>query len=1037
MDLSHRLPYPPCDSYCGIFSISAANEYYRDVFMRNIKKVSVGLTYLTKIIPKLSELEIFACFCAARFSFFNNSPKVRRDALHLLIGISKTFMAEHTIPYFMMLTHDENAQIKQEATTSLALTTKKCGGLRKHKAIVVSAIGSIGAISFSNPETNRPEEILSRSRMSSCSILAATQILSTMKAYLEHREIAEMIQYIRKATTILVQTLSELDKSSNETLFFSPKLRACLYRLYQETITIPRCPHPEVSDLIKETDRKCLKYAGPLIASLCGSSGWDILLENSALLNSLYDEFLKNADQETVNRSLSKNLSIDNLKKGFQFLLDKNYKDIDIQPFSKCPEIWNSLPEDFLKLVINSTRPVIAKYVPRFKKYFTDVSSLEFTETSPLDEVADALIAVAKPCDIILIEEKWPNVICRCIKKWKITPKTDWWSDIISKNLKRFAEEDAAAIEMVIPKSEKDAFHSLIAEIIVEKLNKLEEVSSDMWEITELTQTLVSRIIELNPSICVEQTRKQEIYSNVYQAIKQTRGESEAGEMIGMLTISSNTTLEEFPESYEFLSHFFKVVSIDNVPESVELQFLNDYFRISYPDFELHFFLKKFEESILDSSISRFVLQLSDEKRQKLLDSAIEKDFIDVAIVLIATSKNKASLRVTEKEWILPFLRIIKIPTTSSTEFAKFLRGDDFDIKSIESDPNEELWYAALSKATIEEINDIAAKVLPAQTSLNFHLFLVALDNAKLPPKDNVNHLLNALLSLECIPQLNNETIEVLTRLFVRVSEVDSDGIIAFATSISSYLSTSQSQSILQCLRGSIMSFLEAVPRDSWEQLRDALSMGTVAGPIEFDAVVCQKFTDTDHSLFRAFPTAAAKYYQSHYHKDRLRSSLSQLCQSLVKEIIDKALSANIDGVSIRAEDNTIICDYISSDDDEFTLRVIIPNEFPLLPPMFDVSPLGKEKLTQDTRDEVKREFLRKDGIICSISTWAARIDAVVTKIEVCPICLSLLDHGRNLPKMKCSTCYKVMHSGCIEMWLKHSLKKNCPCCRAKWKRLK
>ena len=158
-------------------------------------------------------------------------------------------------------------------------------------------------------------------------------------------------------------------------------------------------------------------------------------------------------------------------------------------------------------------------------------------------------------------------------------------------------------------------------------------------------------------------------------------------------------------------------------------------------------------------------------------------------------------------------------------------------------------------------------------------------------------------------------------------------------------------------------------------------------------------------------------------------STIDEGSTSMIKETIEKTLATKIEGVSITAEDKIIICESTSSDDD-FTLKVIIPNEFPLLPPIFDVSPLGKEKLTQDTRDEVKREFLRRDGIINLISTWAARIDTVVTKVEACPICLSLLDQGRNLPKMKCSTCHKVMHGRCIEMWLKNSLKKTCPCCR-------
>ena len=565
--------------------------------------------------------------------------------------------------------------------------------------------------------------------------------------------------------------------------------------------------------MIKETDQQCLKYVGPLIASFCGTSGWSELLENQALLNSFYDEFLKHANQDTVDISLSKHLSVENLKKGLQFLLERNYKDITIKPFCNNPEIWDSLPEEFLVKVIRNTKPIIAKFVPKYKKYITDISTLEFTETSPLDEVADALIAIAKPCDIIMIEEKWPTVICRCIKKWKLTPKTDWWSEIILNNMKTLVEEDAVAIEMATPQERKKEYHALIAEIIIEKLDNLEEVSSDMWEITELTPTLVSRIIELNPRINVEQTRKQKIYSTVYQTVKQTKNDCEAGDIIGKMTISSQTFPEEFPDSFEFLSHFFKVVAIDDVPESVELQYIFDYLSISYPAFELHVFLKKFEESTLDSNISHFLLHLSDEKRQNLLNAAIEKNFFDVAIVLISSSKNRKALYIKEVDWILPFLKIMKIPINSSTEFAKFLRGEEFDMKVIDSDPKQQLWYAALSKATVDEIDNITATILPTQTPLDFHLFLQALDNAQLSPDSNINHLINALLSLECIPQLNSSTIKILTKLFKRVAEVNSDDIIAFATSVSSYLSTPHSQSILQCLHESIREFLDSVPR--------------------------------------------------------------------------------------------------------------------------------------------------------------------------------------------------------------------------------
>ena len=1050
MDLSHRLPYPEYDSFFGIFSDPSANEFYRDIISNNIKKISNALARLTKMIPQFNEFEIFVSFIAARYSLFNNSPKIRRDALHLLIAISETFMGENIIPYFLLLVHDENQNIKSEASTSLAATTKKCGGLKKNKQIVISAIGSMGAKAFSDNKSNLPEDILGRSRIASCAVLSATQILSLLKQDLTQKEIIELLQYIKKATASLVQALHELDVSSNETLFFNGRLRSCMYRLYQETYTIPRSPRPSIDDLLNETDEQCLKFVNPLMELLLKEkpASWTELLDNENLLNANYDEFLKHNDNATINKSLSLKLTPENMKKCANYLLSQSYQYINTYPFSQNPAIWDSLPEQFLQTVIQQTKPVQAKYVPKFKKYFTDVNAIEFSEESQDDEIADALISIAKTSDIPTIQEKWPQCIAKCIRKWKISPKTDWWSPFIENKLKELAENDAGAIDMCVPQEMKTTYHSLIADIILERLDKNNDgstVTSEMWELTELTNSLISRIIELNPNVTVEPVRKQKIYTIVYQTIQQTKDESEAGELIGKFSLSSNTSLEQFPDSYEFLSHFFKVVAIDNVPESVELQFLYDYFRVSYPDFELHVYLKTFDDSHLDSNIQAFVRKLTIEKRQTLLNKAIEMEFLDSAIILLITNKGNAKLDIPYYEPLTPFLYAMNIDIPWKNEqFTKIFteKEAESNMEEINKSANILIWYATLYTASEEQLNKIEQHFFPCTNSLNFHIFLVGLLKSKITAGQSRDHLLNAMQSLELLPQLDNATIQVLTQLFVHVAKLSSDDIIAFSTSISSYLSTPHSPSILQCLKGSIHSYLDKIPKEEWATLRDALSLGPVSGAVEFDnEVASNRMTDNDLYLFRAFPSAAAKYYHSiqnqQAHRDRLRLSLQKLSNEMKKEIIDKCLSTHIEGVEISSpEENVIFAESVSTDD-PFTLRVVLPKEYPLLNPIFDVSSLGKEKITLDTRDEVKRECLRRDGIIASISTWAARISAVVSKVEVCPICLSLLDQHRSLPKMKCATCHKVFHATCIEMWLKNSLKKNCPCCRARWKRLK
>lgn len=1039
MDLSHRLPYPDPDVYLNIFSDGNIKSCYRDLYAKYGKKITIAMGKITKEIQNLDETEVFACFNAARICIFNNSPKIRRDALFLIAEISKTYLTEHTLPYFLILAHDDNAQIKQDASKALAAISRKIGGLKKAKEIVISALGSMGATAFNRENLIDPEEILGKSRIAGSVCLSSSQILGVMMDDLKQNEKAELLQYIRKATEGLYDTLNDIQNSSNDTLFYSPRLRSALYKLHYEALPIPKCPHPLVEKLLLEIDPQCMKVAAQLIPKLCKEDQWKLFIQNPLYLNEFYKEFLANCDDSTINMSLSRNLSQENMTNAINLLIKNNFQNIDVVAICNNPYVWSILPEKLIRDVIKCANTINPKNVILYSKYFDNIQQIRFPDKSLPEEMAAALISVAKTTDINYIEQQWPNATNNCIRIWNKSPKTDWWSDILKENLRYYIEDDCGAISMAVPVSESSNFANLVAEVVIDRLNKGQEVTDDMWYATAITDPLIDVIIKLNPNIQIEATKKQDIYTAIYQNIIINTDESEAGELIGHISLSSQTSLMEFPNSYDFLSHFFKVVSIADVPEDIELQYLKDYFEISYSDFLLHVFLGKFDASILDSSISKFVYSIPFERRQNLLSQSIRNQFIENSVILLisADENDRNKLKIDECDILAPYLSMMNIDYDWKSDFAKFCRGEKIDISNFKGSMEELLWIATKENCP-QYISNICASIFPVSLSINFHLFISALLNTDIETTKFRELLDTALQSLDNLTPLDPQTVLILSDCFAKMSLLQADELISFCSSVSSLLASQHVPSIVSCLHHSIPFFLQKVTREKWIELRNSLSQGPVSGLIEFDSIISEMFSEDDLSMFRDFPSAASRFYANFNKKDELKDLLSGLSHQMIEDELKKAQNYTIENILISVDVNshTIHAESISTDD-PFTLDVIIPDIYPLETPLFRVSSIGKEKLTQDARDEVKKECMRQDGIFAAISTWAARIDSVISKVEVCPICLSLLDAGMNLPKMKCSTCHKCCHASCLEKWLRNSLKKNCPFCRTKWHRQK
>jgi hypothetical protein len=73
----------------------------------------------------------------------------------------------------------------------------------------------------------------------------------------------------------------------------------------------------------------------------------------------------------------------------------------------------------------------------------------------------------------------------------------------------------------------------------------------------------------------------------------------------------------------------------------------------------------------------------------------------------------------------------------------------------------------------------------------------------------------------------------------------------------------------------------------------------------------------------------------------------------------------------------------------------------------------------------------RNGSIREAVMVWRRSVDRQFQGVEECPVCYSVTDATRALPRMQCSTCKNKFHSGCLYKWFNSSGNSKCPMCRA------
>jgi hypothetical protein len=212
-------------------------------------------------------------------------------------------------------------------------------------------------------------------------------------------------------------------------------------------------------------------------------------------------------------------------------------------------------------------------------------------------------------------------------------------------------------------------------------------------------------------------------------------------------------------------------------------------------------------------------------------------------------------------------------------------------------------------------------------------------------------------------------------------------------------------------------------------RIRLAVSAGPASLLIAFDNGISEQFCGApflkEHT--ESFPSAAANWFAKHP---------DQAVRARVSEEISPALIAAAPAeFGIRATPNSLECE-CQDGDDVFRLRIFIPRCFPLEPPSFEISSIGREGFTRECRETIARESLRPGGLLAAITAWE-RISELFDKGRPCPICLSLLDKNGEMPKARCFTCGQPCHVGCVKDYLNKAEKKACPWCSGAFRKPK
>jgi len=1050
MDLTHRIPFPPVESYHGIFHNANMGAFYNDLMSKNVQRSSRAAKFFNENIQYLEDIELFAIFNLTRHNMLKNSVSLRKDCLQLLISLCKTVLITDCLPYIFILANDENKQIKIEAGAFFGITTKGVGGIKTFLPKMISSLGSMGALAFSQSDENDAEGIVSKSHIAGSVLLAANNILGVLVNELTHREIVELLQYLKTATSEFSILLNnELD--SNQSLFYTQRLRCSLYKLYTQTSSIAKAPCIGFECLVKEKDNHCLKYVSPLFRKICPNLEWKVLLSNSYLLGNLYSDFLIHCNNDEIKQSLFM-VEPDNVLKGILYLLQIGDSCVPIEVLLSNTSIWNSIPEDLLFSVIRSASSINASFVIKYPSLFKNLETIEFSSDSDFCDIVNAIVRLAVTDDIPYIITKFPQYIIEVLKLWTISPMTDWWCSDFVLVLKKLIHADILTVKLVVPSQEKCFFMDQVTSSIIDMIRNGNPISPNHWENANITTELCETIISNKTYIDEVVRARYQIYNSVYHHIMLSFVASESGKLVSSMISISQVIPTIIMNDFDFLSSLFESYPITPFPEDSILFYFQEYLDHSFPDLTLLAYLGMFDKSFVIPMIHCYFSTKQSSEVILLYEKALSLGLHNVCLMILLLSSQPLQFPFDIGFYPLIYnirndieFKGIDNLDPKDEGFLKFIKGYGYP-KEIYSDSYQHVLFIISQESGLNiDFIQIDRLYFPTYSSLDFYLILKSLLLYKpdFPVFETV--FIHLLSSLEILPPLIPETCSLLTEIFILFRQFSIKDIFDLIEQILPLLFDKVGSKVLSCFEESLPFLIESLPSNEWKSLRDVLSKGQINTIFVFDTCLFREFEkfkgDCNNlgELFFKFPQSGSRWISSFPDSiDNLTKEylVSEISKRLLSKIFNIVQDFRQDGLIIAIKDREILCKS-SFSDEPFMLRIQFPKNFPLEPPFFEISSMGKEKITQNCIDEVKRESIRSSGITHSINTWFTRVSTIISQEDPCPICLSLLDHTGSLPKTKCSICHKACHLTCISIWVTHSLRKDCPWCRSKWKRYK
>ena len=860
MDLSHRLPFPEIESYLNIFHNAELSLIYQEMISNNIKKSVLSFSKIIKQLNFLENIEIFAFFNASRFLLTNNSQKLRKESLIFLNSLLDTFLFEDCIPYLLLLTHDENLEIKKLSIEFFSKITRKIGGLSKCLSKVISAIGSMGALAFKDINLNNIEETQSKSRLASLSILSSTQLLILFKNQLNHKEYVELLQYLPKAN----EGISNHFKDPN--IFYNQKLRCSLYRLYQETILIQKCPNPNFNLFLNENDSQCIKFLGPLIQQLFKKIDWDNLILNEKLKEKLFEDFLKFSKLESISYSMKLNISNKNIINAVKFLISKNnIQYINFSVLSLIPQIWNEFNDDIISEIIKYCNIIDAKFISIYSKFFKNITNINFVENNTIEEISKAIILISNKEDIPYIIKKWPNCIHLCIKQWNKSLKTDWWCSELKDNLLIIIENDITVLINIIPNDYFNEFNFLITNLIIKKIQNNLIINYLFWNYCFLNEELINLIV-LNDILISNSSKKfLNFYHEIFNYLIINKGYQFTAIYFGKLYLKDqNILINSYPKNFEFLNNYFLYFPLNKVPFKINIFYINKFIKKKLLDFLLLLYLNQFKLDYLDQNICEFLLNYKDF--QELYNYSKLKNFQNVILLLLFIN-NKFNF--LNEIWITPFFpKLINFEnkTNEDIEFIKFCNNLNYNEKIFDKNYTLSKFMFISNLNLLDNFLNFIENFIPTTSSLDFYLSLNGLLIMNLDNYIFIEILIKLISNLEILPLLNIFTYNLLLKCFQKTSNFNINEIIFFIDQISTFFISSNGISIIKCLENVLEEYFLKLSQKDWIKIREILSKGQISNLIVFDSLLIKYFKTFKNDLnklidlLKDFPEATSRW---------------------------------------------------------------------------------------------------------------------------------------------------------------------------------